>query len=75
MPLQIGLWRVDGKPTRLATSSIQFERRLEELIESDITMLGEPLLILGRQVPTAYGKLIDLMAVDADGTLHVLETL
>jgi hypothetical protein len=73
MPLEIGLWRVDDKPSKLATSSIQLEARLEELIETDVTILGEPLLLLGRQVATAYGKLIDLLGVDADGTLHVLE--
>jgi hypothetical protein len=73
MPLEIGLWRVDDKPTKVATSSIRLEARLEELIESDVTILGEPLLLVGRQVPTSYGKVIDLMGVDADGVLHVLE--
>jgi hypothetical protein len=73
MPLEIGLWRVDDKPIKLATSSIRLEARLEELIESDVTILGEPLLLVGRQVSTSYGKVIDLMGVDADGVLHVLE--
>jgi RecB family endonuclease NucS len=73
MPLEIGLWRVDDKPAMLATSSIRLEARLEELIESDVTILGEPLLLVGRQVPTSYGKVIDLMGVDADGVLHALE--
>jgi RecB family endonuclease NucS len=73
MPLEIGLWRVDDKPTKLATSSIRLEARLEELIESDVSILGEPLLLVGRQVSTSYGKVIDLLGVDADGVLHVLE--
>ena len=38
-----------------------------------MTILGEPLLLVGHQVPTSYGKVIDLMGVDADGVLHVLE--
>jgi hypothetical protein len=49
------------------------EARLEELIEAEPTILGEPLLIIGRQVATSFGKIIDLLAVDADGILHVLE--
>jgi RecB family endonuclease NucS len=73
MPLEIGLWRVDDKPTKLATSCIGLEARLEGLIESDVTILGEPLLLVGRQVPTGYGKVINLMGVDAGGVLHVLE--
>ncbi|MCP2337351.1 endonuclease NucS domain-containing protein [Actinomadura rupiterrae] len=73
MPLEIGLWRVDGDPERVPMSSIPLESRLEELIEADPDILGTPLLIIGRQVRTDYGKLIDLLALDADGALHILE--
>jgi hypothetical protein len=74
MPLEIGLWRVDaGAPARVGASSFPLESRLEDLIQSDPTILGEPLLLIGRQVPTAYGKFIDLLAIGADGTLHILE--
>jgi hypothetical protein len=74
MALEIGLWRVDsGAPVRVGALAFPLEARLEELIQSDPTILGEPLLVVGRQVPTAFGKFIDLLAVGADGTLHVLE--
>lgn len=73
MPLEIGLWRVDGSPRRMPTTAIPLEARLEELVEADPAILGEPLLFIGRQVPTAHGKLIDLVAVDAEGVLHILE--
>jgi hypothetical protein len=49
------------------------ESRLEELIEADTSILGRPLMVIGRQVPTPYGKFIDLLGIDADGALHVLE--
>jgi hypothetical protein len=49
------------------------EERLEQLIESDPTVLGQPLLLIGRQVLTTYGKYVDLLGLDADGNLHVLE--
>jgi hypothetical protein len=74
MPLEIGLWRVDAvSPVRVAAAGFPLESRLEDLIESDPAILGESLLVVGRQVPTGYGKFIDLLAVSADGTLHVLE--
>jgi len=73
MPLEIGIWRVDGSPKRMSTTSMPLEARLEELIEADPAILGQPLLFIGRQVPTAHGKYIDLLAVDAGGSLHVLE--
>lgn len=69
----MGLWRVDDNPVRLAPAGMPTEARLEELIEAEPTILGEPLLIIGRQVTTSFGKVIDLLAIDADGVLHVLE--
>ena len=36
-------------------------------------MADPNLLLIGRQVPTAHGKFIDLLAIDADGKLVMLE--
>jgi Endonuclease NucS len=73
MPVEVGLWRVDDQPVRLGAAGMPTEARLEELIEADPTILGEPLLIIGRQVITSFGKIIDLLAVDSDGVLNILE--
>lgn len=74
MPVEIGLWRVDGSvPVKVESSGVPLESKLEKMIEDDPTILGASLLLIGRQVPTDYGKSVDLLAVDADGALHVLE--
>ncbi len=73
MPLEFGLWRVDDKPVRVTTRPMPLESRLEELIEADPGILGQPLLLIGRQVSTQYGKVVDLLGMDAEGGLHVLE--
>lgn len=74
MPVEMGMWRVDGgRPTRLETTSMPTEAKLEDLIERDPALLGERLLVIGRQVRTDHGKIIDLLAIDADGVVHVLE--
>jgi hypothetical protein len=73
VPMELGLWRVDGQPMRLAPVGVPLEKTLEGLIENDPDILGEPLLIIGRQVPTPYGKFLDLLAIDSDGALHVIE--
>jgi len=74
MPLEVGLWRVDGtKPVKVIPSGVPLESQLEAMIETDPTILGTPLLLIGRQVPTDYGKFIDLLAVDDEGALHILE--
>lgn len=73
MPVDIGLWRLDQGVQRVLPTGMPSEKRLEDLIESDPSVLGTPLLIIGRQVPTAHGKYIDLLGLDADGAIHVLE--
>jgi len=73
MGLEMGLWRVDDTPVRVGAAAMPLESKLEELIEADPTILGEALLLIGRQVLTADGKFIDLLGIDADGVVHVLE--
>jgi hypothetical protein len=73
MSLNVGIWRIDGGVRRLSASVLPTEQQLEELIQSDPAVLGEPLVIVGRQVPTAHGKFIDLLALDSEGALHILE--
>jgi len=74
MPVEFGLWRIDGgAPSRLIAEPMPSEQELEDLIENDASVLGQRLLIIGRQVHTAFGKIVDLLAVDSDGTLFVVE--
>lgn len=74
MPVEMGMWRIDqGAPKKLEPTKMPTEAELEHLLEQDPTVLGERLLVIGRQVHTPYGKIIDLLAIDADGNLHVLE--
>lgn len=73
MPVEMGVWRIDGgAPRRLSASQMPTESMLEEFLEQDPTLLGERLLVVGRQVRTPYGKYIDLLAMDVEGNLHVL---
>ena len=73
MGSEFGIWRVDDSPTRLEPTPLPLESQLEAFIESDSTLLGAELLIIGRQVPTTHGKFVDLLALDAEGTVYVLE--
>src|SRR5690349_14285815 len=73
MPLDLALWRVTGgAPVRLASTGVPLEKQLEDFIHADPSMLGERLMLIGRQVSTGFG-FIDLLAVDSEGGLHILE--
>jgi len=74
MPLEIAVWRVDdGAASRLPLGRFDQESRLEDLLAKDISILGLDILLIGRQVATAYGKRIDLLGLDDQGDLHVIE--
>jgi len=75
MPVNFGLWRLEGKTAaRVHPGMIPSEFRLEEIIEAQPDVLGlGKLLQLGRQVITDYGKRIDLLAIDREGDLYVIE--
>lgn len=76
MSLETGFWRiVDGKPTRIQPTAIDYEKRLEEVLESDIAVVSEPRkwMVIGRQVYTDHGGYIDLLAIDEAGSIIVLE--
>lgn len=70
----MGLWRLAHEgPARVAVAKLAAEDELEELVMRDSSVLGEPLLIIGRQVHTAHGGRIDLLGLDETARLHVLE--
>jgi len=73
MSVRMQIWRSDGDPEPLTLSGTPNEKQLEILLEKDPSILGQPLLVIGRQVRTDLGRIVDLLAIDADGILHVLE--
>lgn len=73
MPIEVGIWRLGDKVERVEFSPMEAESRLEQVLAEDISIIDPNLLLIGRQVPTAYGKFIDLLAMDADGNLVIIE--
>lgn len=75
VPLEFGIWRIDGDHTSpVTTSALANEARLETILERDPGILGlDVLLIVGRQVITSFGTRIDLLSLDSEGTLYIIE--
>jgi len=74
MPVEMRMWRIDGAtPRPLSPAALPTENELHEFLKNDPSLLGIPLLVIGSEVLTPYGKRLDLLAVDGDGNLHVLE--
>lgn len=52
---------------------IESENLLEEQIVADISILNSCWMIIGQQVRTAFDKYIDLLAIDASGSVIIIE--
>lgn len=75
MTQKIRMWEVtlDEKLIEIPSIQIALEKRLEDRLESDISMLDENLLVIGRQVRTDFGSEIDLLCLDNAGDTAVIE--
>jgi hypothetical protein len=75
MPVEFGIWRIDSteNPISVSLGAMDFESRLEEILEKDISIASPNWMIIGRQVRTDWDGRIDLLAIDQEGNLIVIE--
>ncbi len=74
MPVEMALWKIkDGKLHSVASRPLNSEEMLENWLADDISMVSEDLLVIGRQVASDLGGVLDLLAIDINGDLAVLE--
>ncbi|WP_374972755.1 endonuclease NucS domain-containing protein [Spongiibacter marinus] len=77
MAIEQGIWRIDGvesaAPQRLSTAKLDDENQLEALIVQDVSIINADWLLVGRQVRTSFDKRIDLLALDANGSVIIIE--
>ena len=63
----IALWQITGSSLiRVSASQIDIEKSLEDWIERDPSLVQKDLVIVGRQLTTAAGRL-DLLGIDPQG--------
>ncbi|CAN5606709.1 hypothetical protein BH10PLA1_BH10PLA1_00510 [soil metagenome] len=73
MAFNTSVWFVDGSALQSQERIVlDSERRLEDWIAADLSLLGEELLLIDRQTRTTSGPL-DILAIDADGSLVIAE--
>ena len=75
MPQQVRMWEITPENTlaEVTPSGINLEERLEDWLESDISMLDPDLLVIGRQVRTPFSGIIDLLCLDSAGDTVIVE--
>ena len=74
MPFTMNLWRIEEDHLRVITESqLDTEERLEEWISRDPSILGLDIAIIGRQVRTEFGGVIDLLGIHPSGDVVIVE--
>lgn len=75
MPTEIKTWEVSegNKIIPIESTKLDLEERIEAWIDQDPSILGQDILIIGRQVDTDYGVTMDLLGVDSFGNTVIIE--
>jgi len=74
MAIQRKVWRLDESgPVEVSMGAIDLEKRIEDVVEADPSVVDPDVLIIGRQVQTDQSGLIDLLGLDSDGSIVVME--
>lgn len=72
---EVRVWEVGSSDElrEVCRSKLDLEERIEKWISRDIAVLDPELLVIGEQVETAFGKVIDLLCMDSTGNLVIVE--
>ena len=75
MPTAIRIWKVttDGSLSSIPNTQINSEEQLETWLEQDISIISTDYMVIGRQVSTDFGGVIDLLCLDSSGDIVVVE--
>ena len=75
MPTTIKIWEVtvDGSLKAIQNTQISLEEQLEDWLAQDITIISTDYMVIGRQVSTDFGGVIDLLCLDSSGDIVVVE--
>ena len=74
MASAIRIWDVAGDAlSEISRRPVDLESRLEDWMDSDIGVLSDDLLVVGRQLDTDGGGILDLLCLDRAGDVVVVE--
>ena len=72
---QVRLWEItpERTPSEIPPRSSGLKQWLEDWLASDISVVDPGLMVIGRQVRTGFGGVIDLLCIEMNGDLVVVE--
>lgn len=75
MPQEIRIWKIEDRVdlNEIRRSKLDLESRIESWIEENVSIISDDLLVIGRQLETEFGGIIDLLCIDPIGDLVIVE--
>ena len=75
MPKEIRVWKILERKNlkEIQKGKLDLEERIEDWLEQDISIISDDLLVMGRQIETDFGGIIDLLCLERNGDLVILE--
>ena len=75
MPQEIRIWKIKNQISlkEIIRSKLDLEERIESWIEKDISIISSELLVIGRQIETDFGGVIDILCINPNGDLVIIE--
>ncbi len=73
MPVKHEIWKVGDQPAPLASTVLDSEQQLEEMIVRSSQILSNEWMLIGQQEMTDQGGRIDLLAIAPDASLVLIE--
>lgn len=71
---EIKLWEVQADTVKqINKQHLDFEKRLEQWLIQDISILSSDLVVIGSQISTPYKKVIDILAINSTGEVIIIE--
>ena len=70
---QIKLWKIESDDViKISKEPLNSGHRLEKWLIEDISILSQNLAVIGSQVVSPYGKMIDILAINSNGELVII---
>lgn len=75
MPEDVRIWKIlDGDNLKeIKKAKLNLETRIESWLREDISILSDTLLVIGGQIKTDFGGVIDLLCLDQNGDVVIGE--
>ncbi len=75
MAQEVRLWEIINGDllNEIHIAKLNLEERIENWLENDISLVSDELLVIGRQVETAFGGIIDILCIDINGDIVIVE--